>query len=70
MTLKVPNRVPIFAREASTPIMEAKEIMMRCSICGKHAFGPRHLMKAAIDEHRRLHHAEAGSHMTLWYPRA
>lgn len=26
-------------------------VAMRCSRCGKHAYGPRHLMREAIQEH-------------------
>jgi hypothetical protein len=60
----------MFFNEARVSPFEAKEIAMHCDICGKIAYGPRHLMQAAMKEHARLYHPEQGNQMRLWYPRA
>lgn len=55
------------------PVSQAREVAMKCGLCGKIAFGPRDQMEAAMDEHRRVActggSAEATRKYELWYPR-
>jgi hypothetical protein len=50
----------------------AREVAMQCQDCGKWCFGLRSHMRAAMEEHRRLHHQpETDTQiMRIIYPRA